>query len=141
MAYPLSHRAPRIPNLCSCGFVGDSITMTPAARRSDDILKFAQYLAYKYLSSCPHAHHSLRMSSSTAPSDGTNVNERTSLLDAGQQGQRKPTPLPKLQISILLLVQLLEPIASQSIYPYINQVGIFATSKFRFIHWKHVACE
>ncbi|OAX35437.1 MFS general substrate transporter [Rhizopogon vinicolor AM-OR11-026] len=62
------------------------------------------------------------MSSSAAPSDGTNTNERTSLLDAGQQGQRKPTPLPKLQISILLLAQLFEPIASQSIYPYINQL-------------------
>lgn len=69
------------------------------------------------------------MSSSAAPSDG-NVNERTALLDAGQQGQKKPTPLPKLQISILLLALLVEPIASQSIYPYINQVRVFAISEF-----------
>ncbi|KAG1738420.1 MFS transporter [Suillus paluster] len=65
------------------------------------------------------------MSSSAAPSDSViDVNEHTPLLDPGQQGQQKPTPLPKLQISILLLALLIEPIASQSIYPYINQVGI-----------------
>ncbi|KAG0699251.1 MFS transporter [Suillus ampliporus] len=61
--------------------------------------------------------------SSVAPSDpDIDVNERTPLLDAGQQGQKKSTPLPKLQISILLLALMLEPIASQSIYPYINQL-------------------
>jgi hypothetical protein len=66
------------------------------------------------------------MSSSVAPSDtDIVVNERTALLDAGQQGQKKATPLPKLQIAILLLALLVEPIASQSIYPYINQVGLF----------------
>ncbi|KAF8833233.1 MFS transporter [Paxillus ammoniavirescens] len=32
------------------------------------------------------------------------------------------TPLPKLQISVLLLSALIEPIASQSIYPFINQM-------------------
>ncbi|KAG2126676.1 major facilitator superfamily domain-containing protein [Suillus cothurnatus] len=63
------------------------------------------------------------MSSSVAPSDtDIVVNERTALLDAGQQGQKKATPLPKLQIAILLLALLVEPIASQSIYPYINQL-------------------
>ncbi|OAX38190.1 MFS transporter [Rhizopogon vinicolor AM-OR11-026] len=62
------------------------------------------------------------MSSSAAPSDGTNANELTPLLDAGQQGQKKPTPLPKFQTSILMLALLIEPIASQSIYPYINQL-------------------
>lgn len=63
------------------------------------------------------------MSSSAGPSDSDIVvNERTALLDAGQQGQKKATPLPKLQIGILLLALLVEPIASQSIYPYINQL-------------------
>ncbi|KAJ3772308.1 major facilitator superfamily transporter [Lentinula raphanica] len=33
-----------------------------------------------------------------------------------------PTPLPKVQISILMLLQICEPITSQSIYPYINQL-------------------
>lgn len=63
------------------------------------------------------------MSSSAGPSDSDIVvNERTALLDAGQQDQKKATPLPKLQIGILLLALLVEPIASQSIYPYINQL-------------------
>jgi MFS family permease len=63
------------------------------------------------------------MSSSAGPSDSDiAVNERTALLDAGRRGQKKATPLPKLQIAILLLALLVEPIASQSIYPYINQL-------------------
>ncbi|OAX33305.1 MFS transporter [Rhizopogon vinicolor AM-OR11-026] len=62
------------------------------------------------------------MSSSAAPSDGTNVNEHTPLLDAGQQGQKKPTPLPKLQISIVLLALLIESIVMRYVYPYINQL-------------------
>jgi hypothetical protein len=74
------------------------------------------------------------MSSSAAPSDATNVIERTPLLDAGHQGQKKPTPLPKLQISIVLFGLLVESIAGKFIYPYINQVGIFGMSKSRFIH-------
>ena len=32
------------------------------------------------------------------------------------------TPLPKLQISILFVLLLVEPIFSQCIYPFINQV-------------------
>ena len=32
------------------------------------------------------------------------------------------TPLPRLQIGILLLILLTEPICSQCIYPFINQV-------------------
>ncbi|KAJ7039693.1 major facilitator superfamily transporter [Mycena alexandri] len=52
-----------------------------------------------------------------APGD---IGEETALLS---RPQRKPrTPLPKLQLSVILLVQICEPIASQSIYPYINQL-------------------
>ncbi|KAF8630792.1 hypothetical protein AX15_002722 [Amanita polypyramis BW_CC] len=36
--------------------------------------------------------------------------------------ERRRTPLPKLQITILLILQLCEPITSTSIYPYINQL-------------------
>jgi hypothetical protein len=36
---------------------------------------------------------------------------------------RKRKPLAKLQISVILLLQLCEPLMSQSIYPYINQVS------------------
>ncbi|KAF8150914.1 major facilitator superfamily transporter [Crassisporium funariophilum] len=35
---------------------------------------------------------------------------------------QKRTPLPKLQIGIILLLQVCEPICSQSIYPYINEL-------------------
>ncbi|KAG2075673.1 hypothetical protein BDR04DRAFT_1091265 [Suillus decipiens] len=49
------------------------------------------------------------------------ANETSPLLHETPQTKQK-TPLPKLQIGILMLVQLAEPIASMSVYPYINQV-------------------
>ena len=39
------------------------------------------------------------------------------------------TPLPKAQIAICLFLQVCEPLTSQSIYPYINQVGGQRASK------------
>jgi hypothetical protein len=39
-----------------------------------------------------------------------------------QSSKKLTTPLPKLQIGILMIYQLAEPIASMSIFPYINQV-------------------
>ncbi|KAG1852066.1 major facilitator superfamily domain-containing protein [Suillus tomentosus] len=49
------------------------------------------------------------------------INETTPLVPA--KGSKKPkTPLPKLQIGILITLQLAEPIASTSIFPYINQL-------------------
>ena len=36
--------------------------------------------------------------------------------------KQKRTPLPWLQITIILLLHTCEPISSQSIYPYINEV-------------------
>ena len=48
------------------------------------------------------------------------ANERTPLLVIEN---RRLTPLPKRQITILLLLQMCEPITSQSIYPYINEVS------------------
>ncbi|KAH9838448.1 MFS general substrate transporter [Rhodofomes roseus] len=48
------------------------------------------------------------------------LDETTALLPAKEP---KPvTPLPRLQIGILLLLQLAEPITSQCIYPFINQL-------------------
>ncbi|KDR78788.1 hypothetical protein GALMADRAFT_244335 [Galerina marginata CBS 339.88] len=47
--------------------------------------------------------------------------EQTPLLKS-QTHKRKSTPLPKLQIGIVLLLQVCEPICSQSIYPYINEL-------------------
>ena len=37
--------------------------------------------------------------------------------------KKRPTPLPKLQLTIALLLQMCEPITSSSLYPYINQVS------------------
>lgn len=49
----------------------------------------------------------------------------TSEITPLQVPRKKPrTPLPKLQIGILLILQLVEPIASLSIFPYINQVWL-----------------
>ena len=39
--------------------------------------------------------------------------------------EQKVTPLPKLQLTILLLIQIAEPVSSQVIYPFINQVRVF----------------
>ncbi|KAF9065821.1 MFS general substrate transporter [Rhodocollybia butyracea] len=51
------------------------------------------------------------------------VDEETPLITKIHvQKRRRPTPLPKVQISILMILQLCEPITSQSIYPYINQL-------------------
>ncbi|KAG1772302.1 MFS general substrate transporter [Suillus occidentalis] len=47
--------------------------------------------------------------------------ETTPLLPAGASKKLK-TPLPKRQIGILMALQLAEPIASTSIFPYINQL-------------------
>ena len=63
------------------------------------------------------------------PTRNGEPDEETALLsDAGCKRPRdRPalppvTPLPKLQIGILLVLQLAEPITSQCIYPFINQV-------------------
>ncbi|KAG9313058.1 MFS general substrate transporter [Chiua virens] len=46
--------------------------------------------------------------------------ERAPLLPPASKKPR--TPLPKIQLAIILLVQFAEPISSMSIYPYINQL-------------------
>ncbi|KAF8813404.1 major facilitator superfamily transporter [Phlegmacium glaucopus] len=48
-------------------------------------------------------------------------NEQTPLIHS-HQGNVKRTPLPKLQIGILLFLQINEPLCSMSIYPYINEL-------------------
>lgn len=49
----------------------------------------------------------------------THINEETPLIITKP---KRKTPLPKRQLGIVLLLQLCEPITSQSIYPYINQL-------------------
>ena len=52
--------------------------------------------------------------------------EETALLGSPERKVSKgPTPLPRLQIFILLLMQLAEPITSNCLYPFINQVRSF----------------
>ncbi|KAF8896538.1 major facilitator superfamily transporter [Infundibulicybe gibba] len=53
--------------------------------------------------------------------DNHTIDEETALL-AHTNKQQKLTRLPKVQIGIILLLQLCEPLTSQSIYPYINQL-------------------
>ena len=43
-------------------------------------------------------------------------------LDNRKIEERLQNPLPKLQLAIVLLLQVCEPITSQSISPYLNQV-------------------
>ncbi|KAJ7025548.1 major facilitator superfamily domain-containing protein [Mycena alexandri] len=52
------------------------------------------------------------------------VDETSSLLSRPKKSiyEDGPTPLPKLQLALILLVQICEPLSSQSIYPYINQL-------------------
>ncbi|KAF9231938.1 major facilitator superfamily domain-containing protein [Melanogaster broomeanus] len=45
-----------------------------------------------------------------------------SVLLSSDGRDKRPTPLPKLQMSVLMLAILVEPIASQCIYPFINQL-------------------
>ncbi|KAF8840909.1 MFS general substrate transporter [Paxillus ammoniavirescens] len=51
-----------------------------------------------------------------------NRDEEVPLLPDSVDVPKKPTPLPKIQVAILLLACVIEPIAAQSILPYINQL-------------------
>ena len=58
--------------------------------------------------------------------------EETALLASPERKALKaPSPLPRLQIFILLLMQLAEPITSNCIYPFINQVSVM-------LWWSHM---
>ena len=62
--------------------------------------------------------------------------EETALLASPERKVSKaPTPLPRLQIFILLLMQLAEPITSNCIYPFINQVSLLVMSLLTIAHY------
>jgi len=73
--------------------------------------------------------------------DSDDSNENTPLLknktskafygDGTAISKVKKTPLPILQICIVMLLQLCEPVTSQSVYPYINQVRVPMNSRLR----------
>lgn len=51
------------------------------------------------------------------------VDEETPLLGSGPHVKRQPTPLPLFQFSLVLFLQLAEPLTSQVIYPFAPQVS------------------
>jgi hypothetical protein len=53
----------------------------------------------------------------------TEIDEETPLLQENN-GKKRPTPLPWFQFSIVLFLQLAEPLTSQVIYPFAPQVCI-----------------
>ena len=53
----------------------------------------------------------------------TTVDEETPLLQENN-GKTLPTPLPWFQFSIILFLQLAEPLTSQVIYPFAPQVCV-----------------
>jgi hypothetical protein len=61
--------------------------------------------------------------------------ETQPFLSLDSQKKRLPNPLPKLQLAIVLLLQVCEPITSQSIYPYINQVRLLRRSREGSSHY------
>ena len=57
--------------------------------------------------------------------DATNtphVASETTPLVSAKVSKKPKTPLPKFQIAILMILHVADPIASVSIFPYINQV-------------------
>lgn len=50
------------------------------------------------------------------------ASETTPLVSAKVSTKKPKTPLPKFQIGILMMLHVADPIASVSIFPYINQV-------------------
>lgn len=69
------------------------------------------------------------------------VDEETPLL--AKNTKKQPTPLPWFQFSILLVLQLAEPLTSNVIYPFTPQVYIVAacdTSSVRGLKFGLAAC-
>ena len=61
----------------------------------------------------------------TAMAPAADIDEQTPLMapdPSGEEKKERTTPLPKVQLATLMLLQLAEPITSQCIYPFINQV-------------------
>ena len=53
----------------------------------------------------------------------TQMDEETPLLQEND-GNRRPTPVPWFQFSLVLFLQLAEPLTSQVIYPFAPQVRV-----------------
>lgn len=66
----------------------------------------------------------------TAMDPAADIDEQTPLLPSSGEKKERITPLPKVQLGVLMLLQLAEPITSQCIYPFINQVCCIIATKF-----------
>jgi hypothetical protein len=69
-------------------------------------------------------------------SSPTRQDEETPLLQRNK-APRQPTPLPKAQIFLLLLLRLAEPITSNSISPYISEVCFVVQLFPNLTKWLH----
>ena len=70
------------------------------------------------------------------PSDLVDAEETRPLLGVECH---KPNPLPKLQLAIVLLLQVSESITGQSISPYIKQVDYFRRSREALLNFRRLA--
>ena len=69
------------------------------------------------------------------------IDETQHLLGPDSQKKPLPNPLPKLQLAIVLLLQVCEPITSQSIFPYINQVRLRRSREASSHHFRQLIIE
>ncbi len=60
--------------------------------------------------------------------------EQTALLSDRHDLQRQRTPVPKLQLAVILLLQICEIVTSYSILPYINQVYLSSSMRPDMAH-------
>ena len=67
--------------------------------------------------------------------------ETQPLLGLDSQKKHLPNPLPKLQLAIVLLLQVCEPITSHSIFPYVNQVRLLRSSEASSHHFRQLIIE
>ncbi|THH30966.1 hypothetical protein EUX98_g3224 [Antrodiella citrinella] len=58
----------------------------------------------------------------TAMDPAADIDEQSPLLPSQREKKERVTPLPMVQMGTLMLLQLAEPITSQCIYPFINQL-------------------
>lgn len=82
----------------------------------------ASWQAFPQLSSPSSSLSSSSPPAMTALDPTADIDEQTPLLPPSGEKKERVTPLPMVQLSTLMLLQLAEPITSQCIYPFINQV-------------------
>ena len=99
----------------------------------------SRVLVYRYENGCNYVYHESKrcqgcaVTLTSVPTSKANgamsnvkqliVDEQTALLSDGHTNRKRQwTPIPKLQLAIVLLLQSCELLVAHSILPYINQV-------------------